>query len=378
MLLLYLGFFAVFLTISTSIALIHMRLGINPYMSKREYILPVGIVSTVLTVLIFIINIIISGFNSSNSEIRSGLVTGKEREYVSCRHSYECMCVNICTTDGKGNQTCQKVCQTCYEHTNDWDYPVYTTIGTYEIDTIDRRGINIPPRWAKVNVGDPVADKFRYKDFIRGSKSQLFSTQSFTDEDLTGIPGYPKVYDYYHTKRVIDYANTGLDSEMNRYLDNYLGLNAKSKQLNIIAVIYRSYPPSSFEKFLFKAEAPKKNDVVVVMSIDSDNKIEWLKSTSFANGFKNNELHANMSFTYTGEKLDLKSFYSMVGMIGERFNRVPMEEFRYLEEAATKETGLTSFAVILILFLLVCSVVTVIEIRQRKSIRGNVNAKRYW
>lgn len=371
MFLMYLGFFATFLTIAITFALIHKRLGINPYMSGHEYIIPVGVISIVLTTLVFLINLMISNINSSNVEIRSGLVTGKDREYVSCRHSYECMCVNICTSDSKGNQTCQKVCQRCYEHSNDWDYPVYTSLGTYEIDTIDRQGVNIPPRWAKVNVGDPVADKFRYTDFIRGSGSQLFSTQSFDKTELSGIPDYPNIFDYYHVKRVIDYANTGLDEEMNHYLDNYLGLNAKSKQLNIITVIYRSYPPSAFEKFLFKAQAPKKNDVVIVMSIDADNKIEWLKSTSFANGFKNNELHANMSFTYTGEKLELKTFYSMVGMVGERFNRVPMDEFKYLEEAASKEIGITAFAIILTLFLLICSIVFVIEYRQCKSIRGN-------
>src|SRR4051812_22989724 len=57
-----------------------------------------------------------------DEEVWNGHVTSKEQVRVSCSHSYSCNCRQSCTSSGKGGQSCTTVCDTCYEHSNDYDW----------------------------------------------------------------------------------------------------------------------------------------------------------------------------------------------------------------------------------------------------------------
>ncbi len=72
-------------------------------------------------------------------EIWNGEVTKKQRTLVSCSHSYQCNCRQTCSGSGS-NQSCTQICDTCYEHSNDWDWDVSSTAGNFTIDRIDRQG----------------------------------------------------------------------------------------------------------------------------------------------------------------------------------------------------------------------------------------------
>lgn len=61
-----------------------------------------------------------------DTQILSGRVTDKIKESVSCEHSYSCNCIRTC--NGK---SCSTHCSTCYEHSNDYDYNIHSTIGTF-------------------------------------------------------------------------------------------------------------------------------------------------------------------------------------------------------------------------------------------------------
>src|SRR5690348_3424388 len=83
----------------------------------------------------------ISYQNTTDYQVINGEVTGKEQNRVSCEHSYECNCrqESYECGDSKNSRTCyRRVCDTCYEHSHDYDWDVYSNIGTFTIDRIDR------------------------------------------------------------------------------------------------------------------------------------------------------------------------------------------------------------------------------------------------
>src|SRR5574342_424492 len=120
---------------------------------------------------------IVSCANTHDVEVWNGVVTGKEQNTVSCSHSYQCNCRQSCTGSGK-NQSCTTVCDTCYEHSHDYDWDVYTSINdTITIDRVDRQGVNEPSLWTAVKMGEPVSVTHSYKNYIKASPGTLFRHQ---------------------------------------------------------------------------------------------------------------------------------------------------------------------------------------------------------
>lgn len=116
---------------------------------------------------------IVAGASTSMSTdfaIFNGFVTGKDSVHVSCRHQYKCG--ETCRTEtysiGKGKTSTRRVCtpKYCDEHSYDIDWDVYTTLGTYTIDRVDRRGTEEPPRYSDVEVNDPVASSHMVSNFM--------------------------------------------------------------------------------------------------------------------------------------------------------------------------------------------------------------------
>jgi len=81
----------------------------------------------------------------SDVEVWSGEVVNKKKIRMMCEHSYQCMCVTV--SCGKDCST--EICQTCYDHSFDNDWRVFTSMGKwtqFNIDRIDRQGLKEPPR----------------------------------------------------------------------------------------------------------------------------------------------------------------------------------------------------------------------------------------
>lgn len=129
-----------------------------------------------------------------DTEILNGQVTHKEKNRVSCSHSYSCHC----RTDSKGNTSCD----TCYEHSHDYNWDVYSTVGELTIDRIDRQGAHEPPRWTVVMPGQPVAMDHGYTNYVKAVPESVFRVDTiYSKEKLKNIPvpGYPlNVYDYHY------------------------------------------------------------------------------------------------------------------------------------------------------------------------------------
>lgn len=268
--------------------------------------------------------------SSGDVEILNGYVTGKQRDMVSCEHQYQCG--QTCTTDSKGNQSCVPIY--CDEHSYDVDWDVHTTVGNLSIKRIDRQGLRQPPRWAQVQIGEPAAQEHSYMNYVLGNKDSLFSRadQQFAERFKDKIPKYPEVYDYYRVTRVLNVSGLALPTTYwNDYLNNTLKTLGAAKQVNIVWVVTSGQPVEYFQGLVYAWSGGKKNDVIVVTDITKDMKINWGKSTSFADGMNNMELHARNGMSLTGQAMGIGVFSEVAANITKGYNRLEMKEMEYLK-----------------------------------------------
>lgn len=256
-------------------------------------------------------------------QILNGEVTSKSKDRVSCSHSYSCNCrtVNKTTT-----------CDTCYEHPYDFDWNVHSNVGTFSIDRIDRQGVKEPPRWTSVTIGEPVALEESYINYIKGSPSSIFNKQSmdFAKRYEVNIPQYPRVYDYHRANRVISVGVPIADINLwNDDLSIALKKLGPTKQSNVILIIAKDKSVEYAEAVNAKWLGGKKNDVLVILSVDSSNKISWVRvfgltKTSAIKTYLRNDIQE------IGELNRELIIQSISKNVMEHYDRKSMEDFKYL------------------------------------------------
>lgn len=213
-------------------------------------------------------------------EVWNGQVADKKKVRVSCSHSYQCFCVDSCTTDSKGNRSCTQICQTCYEHSHDFDWDVFTTIGDFSISRIDRQGVNEPPRWSRVQKGDPVAKVKSFTNYVKGADQSLFRTNDELAKRYAGkLPNYPiGLYDYHYIDRVLS-VGVPIDAKQWSY---QLALKLRNlgieKQANAIIVFSSDPSPAFADALMAHWNGAKKNDIVIVIGVEKGStKIVWAR-----------------------------------------------------------------------------------------------------
>lgn len=222
---------------------------------------------------------------TTDVEIWNGSVTSKEREEVSCSHSYDCNCrtVKSCTGSGK-DRSCSndRVCDTCYEHSHDYDWLVHSDLGKFEIDRIDSQGIKQPPRWSEVKVGDPVAERHTFTNYVKAVPDSLFHAHAVNKFENM-IPAYPnQVYDYYKLNRLLTVnVNVPDASEWNRDIAMMLRRLGPHKQANVIVVMVNTPDQSYVHALEGRWIGGKKNDIIVVIGVTAYPKIDWVAISSW-------------------------------------------------------------------------------------------------
>lgn len=280
------------------------------------YMLWASLLTTVVVYFMFIVGVM--NLKLVDHEILNGQVTGKYQDRVSCDHSYQ-----ICTGTGKNVS-----CVTHYEHIWDYDWVVKTSVGNVIIDRVDKQGVNKPQRWEYAKVGEPASLLHRYQNYLKANEDSLFY---MGEEEIKkyDVPDYPKIYDYYRSKKVI--SQIGIDAkEYNIYLNDVLSTMGASKQVNIVA-IFTSQDKNFFEAVQSHWGGVKKNDVLMVFGIEKD-KVKWFKSTSFANGMNNKLLHTKLRNNAIDKTLNLELFKEQVNLVNTDFERLPNAEFQHLKE----------------------------------------------
>ena len=287
---------------------------------------------------------------TTDTEIWSGVVTGKEQNTVSCSHSYSCNCRDDCTSDSKGNQSCSQVCDTCYEHSHDYDWDVNTNIGSViTIDRIDRQGTDEPPRWTQVYAGEPVAVEHTFTNYIKANPDTVLTRFTATNPENLPVPNPPtEVYDYYRVKRFLPvaYAEPHAD-EWNWLLDRVNAIYGPTKQVNVIIVAVKTADQNYQYLLEHHWLGGKKNDLVILLGVPEYPKIGWVKimSWSKSEGLKV-QLRDAIQDIGTMERRD-DIMKAVEQQIATNWERRHMKEFEYLMAGAQPGPGATIFLMIL-------------------------------
>lgn len=275
----------------------------------------------------------------SDVEVWNGYVTSKQQTRVSCSHSYSCNCRQVCSGSGK-SRSCSQHCDTCYDHTNDWDWDVHTTVGTFTIDRVDRRGSDEPERFTQVKIGEYAGSMNSYQNPLLADDSTLFITDKSV-ADRFALPEYPSTFDYYRYNPTI-----GAPDGYAEIIKDYIKERGVVKQLNIIAVFVTS-PPEYFEALMAKWRGGKSNDVIMVFGMTDDGTIKWFNSNSYAKGMNNRPMHTDLRQIALGQKLSKELLTEQLKIIDNKFQRLSREEFEYKKDNIEIPTGLVIFVMFL-------------------------------
>lgn len=290
----------------------------------------------------FLISIIFGGLmligfswaSTSDFNILNGKVVSKDRERVSCEHSYSCNCHTV----GSGNTTSTQ-CDTCYEHSYDVDWNVRTTVGIFQIDRVNRQGTIQPDRWTKVNIGEPASSRERITNYVLASSDSLFNKKAFqTDGIKYGkmLPAYQDdTYDYYKYDHVLNVGVTGLDMiKYNAGIAEMLRDVGPSKQVNVLMV----FAPTSDQEYKNALErhwiGGKKNDVVIVVGVTNYPKIDFVDAFSFGKSSGNELLMVDLrnNIQEIGDVSRVGDIVNIVGAdVSKEFKRESMKKFSYLK-----------------------------------------------
>jgi hypothetical protein len=270
---------------------------------------------------------------TTDIEVWNGSVTNKQRNEVSCRHSYPCNCHEDCSGSGK-DQSCTTVCDTCYEHSYDVDWDIYASTGeSLSIDTVDRQGLVMPPRWGHAYIGEPYASSHSYTNYILANpESVLLGSKGDMEKYKALIPEYPsKIYDYYRQDPFINMGVPNVQPLLWTWLVR--DMNAKigpMKQVNVVVILVKTDNRDYMLALKDAWVGGKKNDVVVVIGSLDGHKIEfadvmsWTPASSFKVNLKN-----RIQDIGTLDERDM-----IVGGIKELtlkdFQRMHMKEYQYL------------------------------------------------
>ena len=295
---------------------------------------------------------IVSCGNKTDNEILNGHVAKKYSHHVSCEHSYQCHCHEECTGTGK-NRSCSTVCQTCYEHDYDVDWTVADDIGqVWNIHRIDSQGLRQPPRYTAVVIGEPTSGDHTYVNYVKAAPGTLFRRTGLKEKYAGTLPKEPQyIYDYYHLDRFISVGVNVPDTEAWNWDLSVINADLGApKQANIILVLVKNQSQEWYYALEEKWIGGKKNDVVLVVSVDSDMTPQWATVMAWTTSdiFKVKLRDDVMQHGVLKRDTLMNDIRNNVS---QYFKRKPMADFQYLESEIVPTT--TEWVVTLIIALIV-------------------------
>lgn len=290
-----------------------------------------GIYAVIAMVLIGISFLVSSGVATSDTEIWNGKITGKDRVHGSYIRSYSCNC----STDSKGNQTCQ----TCYENHYTVHWTAKSTIGTFGIDSADWTSSGVyalpdPARYRSVIIGEPCSRQHSYTNYVQAVPSSLFTPSARSLKEKFGglLPAYPDgVHDIYRNNHFLTPGYSTPDAPAwNAGLAEILKELGPKKQVNTIVVIAKTSDPDYTYALRDAWEGANKNDVVLVIGsavwpkIDFVDVISWTKNELF-------KVQLRDRVQAIGVIQSQPIIEALENQISTNFERRRMREFEYLK-----------------------------------------------
>ncbi len=301
--------------------------------SWKEFSVQVGVQALVAALSAFIVY----HSNTVDTEVWNGFVARKEREQVSCSHSYRCHCHDVCSGSGS-KKSCSEQCDTCYDHPYDVNWNVYTSNEeAIQIARQDSQGTMQPSRWTSIQEGDPTTVEHTYTNYLKGSPDTLFRHQGLVEKYKDRLPAYPKVFDYYRIRRFIpNNVPVSDDADWNASLDKLNANLGKAKQANIMVTL-TTEPIDYFSALEESWLGGKKNDVVLVIGVGADHTLKWASVMAWTSNetFKVRLRNDVMSLG----QLDREAVIEKLGDdVATLYKRKPMADFAYLQSSITPST----------------------------------------
>lgn len=244
----------------------------------------------------------------------------------------------ICSTDDKGRKTCTPTYSTEYKYHYATETRWYVSSNLklqWEIVRVNRRGDLEPGRYAEVKIGDPVSHLNTYNNWIAGAAESLFhETITQEEEFMKVIPEYPLgIYDYYKADRVV-FIDVPKKPEANAELSKVLGVLGPKYQMNSVIVFVNSekYPVDFSYVVQKKWKGFKKNDVAIVIGVDSSYKLYWVNVFSWS---KDNVFDINLRNNLLEFKDSIVTPTQVVQTLDKTaplFIRRSFKEFEYLKD----------------------------------------------
>jgi len=286
-------------------------------------------------------------------ELWNGKVVSKEVDDGHYTRSYDCNCTQSCSGSGS-NRSCTETCQTCYEDHYTRSYDGLTTVGGIIFDSIDstsrsRRDSFPPPlAYKRCQIGEPATLEKSYTNYVQAVPQSLFSDKSRGNEYDAQVPAYPKVYDFYKIRRVLNIGTKVDAPSLNTFLSNELKTLGRQKQVNIIVILTPIKDPMYRYAVERKWEGGNKNDVVVMLGLDGEN-IVWADVMTWALNKGNELFHVTMRDSL----INLKTYdvgkvgTTITSTIKQYYDRPEMKQFEYLKDEIKPPTWVVWTAIIL-------------------------------
>jgi hypothetical protein len=249
----------------------------------------------------------------------------------------------VCSGSGK-NRSCSEECDTCYDHDYDYDWNLTTNINrTITIDRIDRQGVDMPPRWGKAFVNEPVAIETTFENFIKANPKTVLTRMGNKEIKGVYVPAPPvQTYDYYRVNR---YLTVGFaDPHGQEWLWLLNNLNATygpTKQVNVVVVAVKTDNPNYEYLLEEKWLGGKKNDLILLLGVPEPPKIAWAKVISWS---KSEDLKVELRDTILElGTLDRRDdiIKATEEQIKTNWHRRHMKDFEYLMAGLQPSTGAT-------------------------------------
>lgn len=259
--------------------------------------------------------------------VLNGSVTSKAQVATSCSHSYSCNCRMV-----QSGKTQSMQCDTCYEHSHDYDWVVKSTVGKTYIHRVDRQGVREPERFKNVVIGEPFSIQRDYFNYIRASPLSVF--KDYNAYENVAIPTYPKVYDYYRVKHTINWKSQYVAGIQNidRILADKLKHSSAKAKANVVVIFYGG-SDDLIEATKVKNFGGRINDLTVMIRADKDGTIQrvgvfsWSKNDMVNVMVRDNILELGQLNDENNEKLVDILNTTLLKYYQHRDN----EEFSYLE-----------------------------------------------
>jgi len=285
--------------------------------------------------------------NTSDTETWNGRISDKKRVRVSCSHSYSCNCHQVCTGSGQ-NQSCSTHCDTCYEHSFDVDWVIYTTNNeNFDIDRVNRQGTQEPPRWTAAKIGEPTSLTHSYENYIKAAPDTLFRHQGLVEKYVKTLPSYPnKVFDYHRMNRMVTLGYVLPDlGQWNAELSEINADLGKSKQANVVVVVVNGLASDYAQALEQHWLGGKKNDVVVVMGAAGQS-ISWVHVMAWTTNelFK---IQLRDALVEVGTLDRTTVLQTIKSHVAASYVRRPMKDFEYLKSSITPTTGQWVFSMVI-------------------------------